>query len=170
MAKKATAKNGAAVKARAKGKAKGGADGDSVAGYFRAVFQEKPQWLDSRSNADLLDRWLVDHPGEKEVPNRIKNIMANTKSVMRKELRKKKPGKKKKIRKAIKLAKQPAAATPAIQQTVIGYAATHAGFEELEEQIDECLSMAKTLDRDSLADVIHLLRRARNKVVWKLGE
>jgi len=30
--------------------------------------------------------------------------------------------------------------------------------------------MAKHLDRDGLANVIALLRRARNEVVWKMGE
>jgi hypothetical protein len=103
------------------------------------------------------------------VPNRIKNIMANTKSVMRKKLRKKGPGKKKASQKAVKLVAQPAAAKLMVLETVSSYA-THPGFEELEEQIDECLSMAKALDRESLADVINLLRRARNQVVWKLGQ
>ena len=40
----------------------------------------------------------------------------------------------------------------------------------LEEQIDECLSLAKYLGRKELASVIGLLRKARNAVVWKLGE
>ena len=44
------------------------------------------------------------------------------------------------------------------------------GLDRLEEQIDECLSLAKYLDREHLADVISLLRKARNAVVWKLGE
>jgi hypothetical protein len=40
----------------------------------------------------------------------------------------------------------------------------------LEEAIDECLIMAKATDREGLAGVIDLLRRARNQVVWKMGE
>ena len=43
-------------------------------------------------------------------------------------------------------------------------------LELLEEQIDECLVLAKEVDRDGLASVIALLRRARNEVVWKMGE
>jgi hypothetical protein len=35
----------------------------------------------------------------------------------------------------------------------------------LEERIDECLSLAKGLDRAALAEIIALLRRARNRVV-----
>ena len=44
------------------------------------------------------------------------------------------------------------------------------GLESLEEQIDECLTLAKNLDREGLSSVINLLRRARNEVVWKVGE
>ena len=44
------------------------------------------------------------------------------------------------------------------------------GLERLEEQIDECLTLARTLDREGLSGVIVMLRRARNEVVWKMGE
>jgi hypothetical protein len=44
------------------------------------------------------------------------------------------------------------------------------GLPALEEQIDECLTLARGLDREGLADVIAILRRARNEVVWKMGE
>jgi hypothetical protein len=40
----------------------------------------------------------------------------------------------------------------------------------LEERIDDCLSLSKSLDRDGLGDVIVLLRRARNEAVWKMGQ
>ena len=43
-------------------------DGESIQGYFRRIFKEKPKLLRERSNKPLLDRWLADHPGEKEVP------------------------------------------------------------------------------------------------------
>ena len=42
-------------------------------------------------------------------------------------------------------------------------------LENLEMLIDECLTMAKNLDRARLDNVIKVLRRARNEVVWKLG-
>jgi hypothetical protein len=45
-----------------------------------------------------------------------------------------------------------------------------AKLESLEEQIDDCLTHAKRLDRDGLADIIVLLRRARNGVVWRIGQ
>ena len=162
MPRKVTSKNGAAVKGKLTKKA--GGEGEPVARYFRTVFKENPKWLRSRSNNDLLQRWLADHPGEPEVPNRIKNIMANTKSVLRKKLRKG-PGKKK--------AKEQSADAVAMHQavgTVPGTSTMRHGFEQLEEQIDDCLTLAKNLEREVLAGVISLLRRARNEVVWKLGQ
>jgi hypothetical protein len=44
------------------------------------------------------------------------------------------------------------------------------GLEQLGEQIDDCLTAAKVLDREGLEHVIRLLRQARNEVVWKLGQ
>jgi len=32
------------------------------------------------------------------------------------------------------------------------------------------MALAREVDREGLADVIALLRAARNKVVWKMGE
>jgi hypothetical protein len=43
-------------------------------------------------------------------------------------------------------------------------------LEHLEEQIDECLTAARSLDREGQEHVIRLLRQARNEVVWKLGQ
>jgi hypothetical protein len=43
-------------------------------------------------------------------------------------------------------------------------------LEGLEFQIDECLILARQLDREGLQEVIGLLRRARNAVVWMIGQ
>jgi hypothetical protein len=40
---------------------------------------------------------------------------------------------------------------------------------ELEESMGDCLAFAKRLDGAGLAEVIQLLRRARNQLVWKMG-
>ena len=54
--------------------------------------------------------------------------------------------------------------------------AGHYGFdleqpwELLEEKVDDCLTLARIHDREGLDEVIRLLRRARNQVVWKIGE
>jgi hypothetical protein len=124
--------------------------GETISGYFRAIFRENPKLLKTRSNQELLDRWLKDHPGEKKVPNRVKQNLANIKSVLRKKGRKRKG--------VANEAPRPVAAPRS------------RGLEGLEENIDECLSQAKLLDREGLDSIIHLLRRARNEVVWKLGQ
>jgi hypothetical protein len=141
--------------------------GETVGGYFRAVFLENPQFLEERSNDEIVDRWLADHPSESEVPNRIRNILANVKSVMRKDRREAAGLKKSKQPRASVVAQEmPAEDLAAPAGTMTG----NEGLEHLEEAIDDCLTLAKNLDRDLLADVINYLRRARNQVVWKLGE
>jgi hypothetical protein len=130
--------------------------GESVAGYFRKVFQDNPKLLQERSNEELLRRWLADHPGHAEVPPSVKASLSNIKSVLR---RKKQEHK---ARRAAPQAK-PAAPPPAADTAEEGNP-----LEQLEGQIDEALVLARTLDRKSLEGVIDLLRRARNQVVWML--
>ena len=65
---------------------------DSIAGYFRKVFQENPKLLKGRSNDKLLERWLEDHQAYKEVPSDVKSSLANIKSVLRHKKRKRRPG------------------------------------------------------------------------------
>ena len=134
-------------------------NGETVAGYFRKLFDENPQWLKERSNQVLLDRWLQDHPDKKSVPERVKQNLANIKSVLRKQLRKKGGRKKKEA--------QPAEATTPPVQVPRKHVR---GLESLEERIDACLDMARRMDAEGLSSVIDHLRRARNEVVWKLGE
>lgn len=136
-------------------------DGGNVTDYFRQVFAENPTWLDTRSNDALFARWLKDHPGETEVPEPVRKNLSNVKSVLRSQSRKadvpKKPGRSKKD-------------TLATQHSPDAARESGRKLDTLEEQIDECLTLAKNLDRDGLEDVINLLRRARNEVVWKMGE
>jgi hypothetical protein len=132
--------------------------GETTAGYFRRVFGEHPEWLAGKSNADVLARWLADHPGHAEVPEKIKQNLANIKSVLRKQGRKKRGRRKKE-----QAAEATAAAVAAPRKSV-------RGLESLELAIDDCLTRARQMDKEGLADVIGLLRQARNAVVWKLGE
>jgi hypothetical protein len=131
---------------------------ENVSGYFRKIFAENPKLLKGRSNAELLQRWLDDHPGFTEVPQKVKNNLANIKSVLRKKKRK---GGRSKTEGPETGAAVGAVPTPKIAPR---------GLEALEEQIDDCLDHAKRLDREGLADVIGLLRRARNAVVWMAGQ
>jgi hypothetical protein len=130
---------------------------ETVSGYFRKVFAENPELLKTRSNEELLNRWLADHPGEKEVPKRVKQSLMNIKSILRKKGRKR--GRRQEAN-----SQAPAGAAPAPVKR------SSNRLEHLEEQIDECLTAARALDREGLVHVIRLLRQARNQVVWKLGQ
>ena len=130
--------------------------GGSVSGYFRAVFKENPGLLKSTSNEAIFGRWLKDHPGEKAVPDRVKAILFNVKS----KLRKKRGRPRKDGRPTVE-------GQPAVAPLVRRPAAR--GLESLEEQIDDCLTLARDIDREGLDAVIDLLRKARNGVVVKQG-
>jgi hypothetical protein len=130
---------------------------ESMAGYFRKLFAEDRKLLKERSNEKILQRWLADHPEQTEVPQSVKASLANTKSVLRSKGRKKVAGRKQK-------------AVPEGQPKAARVPTGSSKLEALEHQIDECLILARYTDRDGLTDVIDLLRRARNKVVWKLGQ
>ena len=132
--------------------------GETTAGYFRRVFAEHPEWLAGPSNTAVFARWLEDHPGHAAVPEKIKQNLANIKSVLRKQGRKKRGRRKK---------EQPAEATAA---AVTAPRKRVHGLESLELAIDDCLTRARKMDREGLADIIGFLRQARNAVVWKMGE
>jgi hypothetical protein len=133
------------------------AAGESVSGYFRTVFREHPKLLRTRSNQDILQRWLADHPGHTEVPEKVKQILSNVKSILRNKRRQRKsavhaePG-------------QPSSIAPVTAKRPVHR------LEALEVKIDECLADARELDAEGLVTAIQHLRRARNEVVWKLGE
>jgi hypothetical protein len=129
---------------------------ESVSGYFKQIFKERPDLLNSGSNTALFERWLQDHPGEKNVPDRVKSILSNVKSIVRRKRRKK--SRKEKAPELPTLVAPQALTVPLTK------------LEALEEQIDNCLTFAKRLDREGLADIVSLLRRARNGVVWKIGQ
>jgi hypothetical protein len=128
---------------------KSGKPGSSYS-YFKQLFHEHPEWLKEKSNAVIVTRYKADHDLAEDavIEKTVMNNLANLKSVMRKKLR---------VRAAAKNVGKP-------------LVKSSNRLERLEEQIDDCLTEAKTLDRTGLEEVINLLRRARNKVVWKLGE
>jgi hypothetical protein len=134
--------------------------GGSVSGYFKAIFKENPGLLKSTSNDDIFARWLKDHPGDKEVPDRVKGILFNVKS----KLRKKRGAKRGRPRKEA----QPTGEGQAAEVAPIRRVPLR-GLESLEERIDDCLTLARSLDREGLEAVLDLLRRARNGVVVKQG-
>jgi hypothetical protein len=132
------------AKTKRRRKRRGGASA-----YFKERFAERPDWLYGTSNEELINRWIADHPNHKPIELRkAKANLANIKSQLRKDQRESPGGK------------------TAPQHRAGG---SSRGLEALEEAIDDCLSSAKSMDRTQLGDVIKLLRRARNEVVWRLG-
>jgi hypothetical protein len=127
----------------------------SISGYFRQLIEASPQLLNGpQTNAQLLERFQADHP-TKKITNSIKANLANVKSMIRR---------KKRFRAGYKAAPR-----------IMGLRAARdfvgaRGLEGLEEYIDECLTIAKNVDRQGLDHVIRLLRTARNEVVWKQGK
>jgi hypothetical protein len=132
----------------AKRKRKGG----TVAGYFRQVFATQPEWLKEKSNDPILAKYRLDHGMAADAPvdKSVKANLANLKSVLRKKSRR---------------GGRVAAGGTALASTRSGHR-----LEKLEEMIDDCLTLARNLDRIGLEHIISLLRRARNEVVWKIGE
>jgi hypothetical protein len=137
---------------------------ESISGYFRKVFAEHPRLLRGRSNQELLERWLKDHPGHKEVPQKVRANLSNIKSVLRKQARK--GGRPKKAA----TTSAPLAGQAGSGQAPAPSDAPASPLEQLEERIDDCLSLAKSLDRKGLGHVISMLRHARNLVVWQEGK
>lgn len=132
---------------------------EPISPYFRKLLEKRPDLVKNRSNEEIYDIWLTDHPGHKEVPTKVRNILSNIKSQLR---NKKKRGRKRK-------AKAKAAATNgAVARGVVKSTSTRS-LEKLEEMIDDCLSLARNEAPQELETVIQHLRKARNQVVRKMG-
>lgn len=132
---------------------------ETTSGYFRRLFREKPKLLVGRSNEVLLKRWLADHPGHTVVPQNVQKNLANVKGILRKKSRKWRKSK------AVDSALAPVAAVTELKAVV---KPAPKSLELLEERIDDCLTLARNLDRDGLLEVI-APSATRNAVVWKLG-
>lgn len=124
--------------------------GESVMGYFRQVFEKHPEWVKEKSNDLVLAQYRQDKGLATDAPvdARIKQNLANTKSIMRKHSR--------------------TGGKARLQAAVAGLSGKR--LESLEILIDDCIILAKNLDREALHRVIDHLRTARNIVVWRLGQ
>ena len=159
-AEEAQTTNGVEETEAAGGAGEGGERGESIAGYFRRLFKENPHYLKERSNEPLLRRWLDDHPGFDTVPDNVKVGLQNVKGVLRRKLAERKGR-----RQAAAAAESPQAGQASPRA---GRRAPSRELEALEERIDDCLTLAKSLDREGLAEIIEVLRQARNEVVRRL--
>src|ERR1700720_1210493 len=61
---------------------------ESTGGYFRKIFDERPELLHNKSNDELIDRWIADHPRHSEkMLKKVRQNLANLKSNLRKKER-----------------------------------------------------------------------------------
>lgn len=138
---------------------------ESIHGYFRPIFKENPKLLKQRSNEALYERWLKNHPGEEEAPEKVKQGLSNLKSALRAKLRRQ--GRKPREEQSSRLATRidlPDVFSLTVKKWVRG---AHR-LDILEAQIDEALLLAKQLDPAGLDDVIWLPRAARNRVIVQI--
>jgi hypothetical protein len=124
----------------------------SLSGYFRHVFEQRPEWLKEKSNDLIIAQYRRDQGmgPDAAVRDSVRNNLANIKSVLRK-----KKGLGSYAGKKAKTIQKSASATQRL--------------EELESQIDDCMMTARSIDPVGLESIIALLRRARYEVVWKMG-
>jgi hypothetical protein len=137
-----------------------GAEGggkQSIRQYWIGLLNEHPAWLSSRSNDRLYKKYLEDHPGETEVPKNWQQGLSTVKTGLRKDRKKRKKG-----RTAAASVENGTHAATAVHRKAPRSAHS---LEQLEERIDEVLSLAKTLGHDGLDRVISNLKTARNAVI-----
>lgn len=131
----------------------------SVRGEFVEMFKEHPDLLGNRNNDEITDIWLKRHPEHSEMPRNVRNTLANVKSQLRKKERRSKH----------------TGVNGFAMPVLNGNTNAAINLEGLEIRIDEALTVARSLapaslDAPGLESVIRLLRRARNEVVWMLGQ
>src|SRR4051794_36939641 len=114
--------------------------GPSLFGYFGGLLEEHPQWLNAETNDEIYARYRADHglAEDAAIPDRVKNALANKKSLLRKDRNGKSTGTGKGKGKRGRKPRAGAAAAAAVRP---------AGMRALEVQIDDCLVTALTLDR-----------------------
>lgn len=141
--------------------AKATANGDSFASKIRAYYQANHNWLREASNAELIARYLEDHPGEKWDKQKQQGA-ANVKSILRKSLG---------IRRTKKRKGAAAAANDAGGDSrVMRVRTSMSALEQIEMHIDDCLAMAYRCNNPALDGAIKALRVARRNVAWAMGE
>ncbi len=126
-----------------------------ISATFRKIFDDHPDWVESRSNDLVLSEFFKAHPGQVGNKKKIAANLANFKSNKRRALRKSKRGRKPGQIAGAKTS--PAAPRPR-------------SLEQLEIHIDNSMRIAQNMANNELDDVIGHLRKARNLVVWKAGQ
>ena len=126
--------------------------GPSLLGIFKDYFNERPDWLQTRSNDAVVERFAADHP-DIPVDKRVKQAMFNAKNFMKKG----QPGRRGRRAKVAIINAAIASNSPKMDALQI-----------LETHVDECLAMARAIGKEAIGAVIGHLHRARNMLVMKI--
>lgn len=129
--------------------------GKSLSGTIRQYLTDHPEWLASADTKAIVDQYKADHPN-KPVNSKVMQAIYNMKSLMRKG------------EAGVAKRKQSKATAQRIVQSAAASGKRMAPLEMLEEQIDDCMILAKQIGRDTMLDVLMNLHRARNAVVVML--
>ncbi len=129
--------------------------GRSLSGSIRQYLTEHPEWLSSSDTKEIVDQYKADHPG-KSVNSKVMQAIYNMKSLMRKG------------EAGVAKRKQSKATAQRIIQSAAASGKRMAPLAMLEEQIDDCMILAKHIGKDTMMDVLTNLHRARNAVVVML--
>lgn len=132
----------------------------NISGYWKNLLNEHPHLLKQRSNDELYSMWFADHPGETVISDAWKQGLSNVKTILR---NKKGLKKKNKQREQAPVESGNGSPAPARAPRKSG------SLEAIEDLLDECLSLARTVDPLALEKVIQHLKLARRDIVIKLN-
>lgn len=134
----------------------------TVRQYWIEVLTAHPSWLQERSNERLFKEFLKDHPEFDEVPTKARQGLSTVKSLMRKEFKDRKRGRKADAAETDSGTVASATAATGAPRT---RGRSNSALEALEERIDDVLTQAKSTEGVELAQVVQLLKAARNSVI-----
>lgn len=129
--------------------------GPSLAGTVKQYLNDHPEWLASADTSELVAQFQKDHPGT-PVDKRLMQSIYNVKSTMRKGETGFAKRQQSKANARQVVASAQLAGTP------------RRPLSMLEEQIDDCMILAKQIGKDQMHNVLGNLHRARNAVVVML--
>ena len=132
------------------------APGESLSAKLKRLFRADTELLRTRDYDGLKAAWEKGNPG-KPFSEKLRQIAANIKSRLRKELGMRKRGRKRKMHASANGVAGPKPVRPAL-------------LVPLEEHVDECLMLARGVGREQLGDVIRYLKRARNLLIVMIGD
>jgi hypothetical protein len=129
--------------------------GRSLAGIIKQYFHDYPEWLAAPETSAVVAQFKKDYPN-KQISKKVMQAIYNTKSTLRKGP----TGAAKR--------KQSKAAAYQVVAAAKKAGTPHSALSTLEEQIDDCLILAKQIGREQLHNVVGHLRAARNTIVVML--